>query len=260
MAKTGPKVRTTEKFIEDAKIVHGNVYDYSLVNYTGLDNKVIFICREHGEYTQTPHQHLRGRHCPLCANKNNALSRALSQEEYIARAIEVHGTKYDYSKVVYTGGQHKITIICPIHGEFKQKPENHTNAKQGCLKCYHDSRKGKGGGGYALEYFGRHPEKRVVPGTLYIARMQHKNDDFIKVGITATGGVKERFYYKAMHGTVITPLFEISLKLYDAFQKEQELLEKLAPYRYFPNRKFAGYTECFKNNDQVMTLVKEFLG
>ena len=153
-----------------------------------------------------------------------------------------------------------MPIVCRKHGVFYQHAENHINLEQGCLKCYHDSRKGKGGGGYALEYFQIHPEKREVPGTLYVARMQHKNDDFLKIGITAKAGVIERFYYKAMHGTIITPLYEHKTTLFEAFSKEQEILKSLKPERYFPNRRFSGYTECFKINPSTISTLNEYFG
>lgn len=257
---------TKELFIERSNEIHDNKYDYSNAEYVNNHTPLTVICPEHGIFSVRPKTHLGAykQGCPECGigimnYKNKVMRSRKTHDQFLAEAKAIHGDKYDYSQCVYTSGKTKMPIICRIHGVFRQHAENHINLEQGCLKCYHDSRKGKGGGGYALDYFEIHPEKRDVPGTLYIARMQHKNDDFLKVGITQKGGVKERFYYKAMHGTVITPLYEISLNLFEAFQREQELLNALAPYRYFPNRKFAGYTECFKNNDTVLTLVKNFL-
>lgn len=58
------------KFIDQAKIVHGNIYDYSKVEYgpNGHNHKVILICNKHGEFLQTPHAHLMGQGCPICKN------------------------------------------------------------------------------------------------------------------------------------------------------------------------------------------------
>lgn len=65
------KLKTTEQFIEEARIVHGDIYDYSLVNYTGKDNKVKIICKKHGIFLQTPHQHVTSKHgCPKCKLKH----------------------------------------------------------------------------------------------------------------------------------------------------------------------------------------------
>lgn len=57
---------TTEEFIEKAKHVHGNKYDYSKVNYTLSQNNVTIICPEHGEFTQIARNHLSGQGCPKC--------------------------------------------------------------------------------------------------------------------------------------------------------------------------------------------------
>lgn len=269
MYKTGffmSRRNTVEDFIAKSRAIHGIKYDYSKVVYINNHTSITLICPDHGEFSLTPKPHL-GKYrqgCPICGIgimnlKAKAERSRKTHDQFIAEAKAIHGDKYDYSQCNYVSGKVKMPIICKIHGVFHQHAENHLNLKQGCMKCYHDSRKGKGGGGYAYEYFEIHPEKRDVPGTLYVARMQHGNDDFIKVGITQKGGAKERFYYKAMHGTVITPIHEIQTTLYDAFQREQELLQLLGEYRYFPNRKFAGYTECFKNKVEVLDLIQNYL-
>ena len=60
--------------------------------------------------------------------------RRVSKEEFIRRAREKHGDKYDYSQVEYVGTETKVTIVCPIHGPFQQTPKNHMNGK-GCPEC-----------------------------------------------------------------------------------------------------------------------------
>jgi Zn finger protein HypA/HybF involved in hydrogenase expression len=61
----------------------------------------------------------------------------LTTEEYIKKAREVHGNRYDYSKVKYVDSQTKVTIICPMHGEFSQSPTSHLQGS-GCPKCGND--------------------------------------------------------------------------------------------------------------------------
>lgn len=56
----------TFKFIEEASIVHGNRYDYSKSIYNGHDRKLIITCKIHGDFMQTPHNHLNGHGCPKC--------------------------------------------------------------------------------------------------------------------------------------------------------------------------------------------------
>lgn len=58
----------------------------------------------------------------------------LTQEQFIEKAIKIHGNKFDYSKVVYNNAKTKVCIICPVHGEFWQLPDNHLN-NQGCPIC-----------------------------------------------------------------------------------------------------------------------------
>ena len=121
---------STEEFIKRANEIHKEKYDYSKVDYLGADTKVCIICPEHGEFWQTPHQHLNRNGCPKCA-KNHTIT----QEEFIKRANEIHKEKYDYSKVDYLGADTKVCIICPEHGEFWQTPHNHISGKQGCPEC-----------------------------------------------------------------------------------------------------------------------------
>ena len=64
------KKRTKEGFIQDAKNIHGDKYDYSLVEYKGVDYKVDIVCSVHNEkpFPITPYKHLLGQGCPSCAN------------------------------------------------------------------------------------------------------------------------------------------------------------------------------------------------
>lgn len=117
------------KFIEKAKNIHGDKYDYSKVNYINSEIKVCIICREHGEFYQTPSKHLIGQGCSICANNVK-----YTNEIIIERAKEIHGDKYDYSKVEYINAFKKVCIICPKHGEFWQKPNDHL-FNHGCPKC-----------------------------------------------------------------------------------------------------------------------------
>lgn len=124
---------TTEQFIEKAKKVHGDKYSYNKVEYIDSKTKVCIICPEHGEFWQTPSQHLQGRGCKDCAKKKMG-PRKITQEEYLFRARQVHGDKYDYSKVVYTGIKNKINIICSKHGKFEQIAQVHLQGC-GCPRC-----------------------------------------------------------------------------------------------------------------------------
>ena len=133
------KSMSTEQFIEKARKTHGDKYDYSKAVYTKGKEKVTIICPEHGEFDQYANNHLKGVDCPDCAhiaryaNSRIGVGR-LSQEEFLKRCHAAHGDTYDYSKSVYTGKENKVTIICPVHGEFEQTAVNHWNGK-GCYQC-----------------------------------------------------------------------------------------------------------------------------
>ena len=125
------KKLTTEEFVEKAKDKYGNWFDYSKVNYKGAHIKVCIICPEHGEFWQTPNNHLIGKGgCIKCQYKNQTNT----QEYIINKFRQKHGDYYNYSKVVYKHSHEKVCIICPEHGEFWQTPHNHIKG-YGCPKC-----------------------------------------------------------------------------------------------------------------------------
>jgi len=66
------KKLTTEQFIERARKIHGDKYDYSKVEYNGNHTKVCIICSLHGEFWQTPAIHLKGCECPKCIIEKNS--------------------------------------------------------------------------------------------------------------------------------------------------------------------------------------------
>ena len=125
------KKLTTEEFIRRAKEIHGDKYDYSKVEYVNCETKVCIICPEHGEFRIRPTKHLSGKGCQQCVHR----SYKYTTSEFIEKAREFHGDKYDYSKVKYVNQSTKVCIICPEHGEFWQFPNNHLNGFGVCPKC-----------------------------------------------------------------------------------------------------------------------------
>ena len=126
---------TTEKIIEKFKSIHGDKYDYSKVDFVKTTTKVCIICPEHGEFWQEPHAHLKGQGCPKCGVNKRSKSKTTTNENFIKKAKEIHGDKYDYSKTNYINNKTKIVIICPIHGEIEITPNAHISEKRGCPKC-----------------------------------------------------------------------------------------------------------------------------
>ena len=130
----GTYVPTTEEWIVSARKAHGDKYDYSKVEYVSAISKVCIICPEHGEFWQNSSNHLQGHGCPKCSADNTRERLTLTKEEFIEKANEVHGNKYDYHKVEYVNAKTKVTIICSEHGEFEQAPSQHLSGN-GCPKC-----------------------------------------------------------------------------------------------------------------------------
>ena len=124
-------ITNTQTFIEKAKEIHGNKYDYSKVVYEKSTQKVCIICPEHGEFWQTPHNHITNKSgCPKCHKKHNRYN-TLS---FIEASKKIHNDKYDYSLVEYKNGTTKISIVCPKHGIFYQQPQKHLQGR-GCPFC-----------------------------------------------------------------------------------------------------------------------------
>lgn len=120
-----------EKFINNAISVHGDRYDYSKVEYVNAQTPVTIICPDHGEFEQKPtvHYNLKGG-CPAC--NGGKLS---NKENFIKKSRQVHGDRYDYSRVNYVNNVTKVEIICPEHGSFWQLPKTHKRGR-GCHKCH----------------------------------------------------------------------------------------------------------------------------
>jgi len=131
------KKATLEEFIQKAYKIHGNKYDYSKVVYINSWTKITIICPIHGEFEQTPSSHIQGTGCPSCGLIKTLKITRHTLEEFIQKAIQIHGIFYDYSNFIYFNNWTRGIIICPIHGEFEQTPSNHLNSK-GCPKCGYD--------------------------------------------------------------------------------------------------------------------------
>ena len=114
------KLGKKETFIGKAKLIHGNKYDYSLVEYFKAINKVKIICSDHGIFEQSPNNHLSNHGCGKCCDNIKSTT-----DEFIKKAILVHNEKYIYSLVNYNGNKEYIQIMCKEHGLFKQKPSDH---------------------------------------------------------------------------------------------------------------------------------------
>ena len=179
-------------------------------------------CPVHGDFSVRANQHLAGQICMKCdiANKTKSV------EEYLLEAAAIHNDKYDYSLVNYTTNKEQIRILCPIHGEFKQRASDHL-AGAGCPSC--------------AEY-GFQPNK---PAYLYYLKITtDTNQVLYKIGIT-NRTVNERFNL-----TDLSKIEIVKQKLYengqDALAWENKLKRKYKEYQYQgPDILSSGNTELF---------------
>lgn len=123
--------KTTAEFIDEAKNIHGDKYDYSLAQYHNAKTKVKIICPVHGVFEQQPDKHINGKSgCGKCHLENSRMD----HDDFIKQVNIIHNNKYDYSQTKYVTSRTEIKIICPTHGEFKTKPNWHLNGR-GCPIC-----------------------------------------------------------------------------------------------------------------------------
>ena len=121
------------KFIQKAKEIHGNKYDY-IGDYVNRKMKIEISCPIHGIFNQTPANHIQHKQgCPQCGFISTASKKTLDKDEFISKAKEIHGNKYDYVGL-YVKSINKIEIKCNKHGSFFQSPNNHLGGK-GCPHC-----------------------------------------------------------------------------------------------------------------------------
>ena len=136
-----------------AEKIHNNLYDYSLVDYVKLKEKVIILCPFHGEFKQTMNNHIDLKQgCPKCApakisrvkreparsakaGRAISLAQRFTKDQFVERAQKIHGEKYNYDSVQYETTMVKVNIACSTHGSFFQTPGHHL-AGQGCPKCF----------------------------------------------------------------------------------------------------------------------------
>lgn len=114
-----------KEFLDRAVAKHGDKYIYHEPEWTG-DARTVIECRKHGKFSQFWYNHTIGDGCQDCGK--------LSLEDFLERAKAVHGSTYDYSKVVFTSASAKVTIICRKHGEFEVVPYSHYKGAN-CAKC-----------------------------------------------------------------------------------------------------------------------------
>jgi len=227
----------TEAFISRAVSKHGSQYDYSNVHYVNNRTKIEIICPNHGSFFQTPNNHLTGNGCNACGYIESSNANRSSTDEFISKAIQVHGDVYDYSNVEYIATHTLVEILCRKHGSFTQKPNTHLNG-HGCHRCNNI-------GGYNYNKLTTDPELVGVDGWLYLMKLCNADENFHKVGITRH--IESRMT-NMVSGYDKILVRSVPLKLLHAFILEQNILRTHTTFT--PQKLFAGHTECLNLSDQ----------
>lgn len=134
--RLSPEVCTdpVEYYKYQVRGLHGDTYDLSPTVYSSADGDVEAICSKHGKFTIQAKYFKSRRGCQLCGYESAGRSAALTTQEFIDKATDIHGDKYDYRKVEYVRATDPVSIVCTKHGEFSQVPYNHLAGK-GCVEC-----------------------------------------------------------------------------------------------------------------------------
>ena len=160
-----PRIKyNQEMFIKECLSKFPNI-NYSKTKYSKMTNKCIFSCSEHGEFEQRAETHLKSKFgCPKCAKE----IKRFTNEDFIKKAKNIHGNKYDYSATEYFGTAKKIKINCKKHGVFEQTPGNHIFLKQGCPKCANERWLEKNKNEFALKAEKVNPDKYDYSKVAYV--------------------------------------------------------------------------------------------
>lgn len=236
-------------FIKEASVLHNNKYDYTLTeDFNNSHEKVTIICPEHGEFKQAVYAHRNGKGCKKCSYEERGLKKRVTKKEFIKKCSVIHNNKYNYEKTVFEKTNDIINIICPHHGEFKQKAKDHYYS--GCSLC------GKIYSSYTFEKDDNFVDiAKELNSGVYLLKFK----DFYKIGIT-----------KEIRGRInlITSRLNLDYKpktiiykktnLFDAVNIESQLHSKYSDYHYIYPTFFEGQTECF-TTDLPIEEIKEYL-
>jgi hypothetical protein len=211
------KVKTTKSlntFIEQANKKHNRFYSYNLSKYVNTDTKLTITCPIHGNFKQSPANHLKGQGCPKCGKLKLTTSRTKSLNKFIQESNVIHKNKYCYKNSVYKNTETKIVINCKIHGKFKQEPKSHIKGS-GCPSC------AKYGFSPNLEYY-----------LYYIKIKNNYNSYFYKIGITKHKNILDRFTPKDKKRVQQILFIKHFKNGEEALKQEQKILKKFNKYLF----------------------------
>jgi hypothetical protein len=240
------KKLTKETFISKANTIHSYYYDYSKVDYTNNKVKVIIVCPVHGDFEQTPHNHLNGSKCPICSKNKRGFDKRKTHEKFLIEAKEVHENKYQY-KSDYVDANTKIIINCPTHGDFEQTPKAHITLKQGCPICHYENVKNNAPSWKKENWVNHGNNSKLFDGfKLYVIKCYNDTESFYKIGRTYTK--LYRRFSQIPYNVEVVKIINSTNGGY-IFDLEKRLKNKYKQFKYIPSINFGGKHECFKPLD-----------
>jgi hypothetical protein len=280
--KCSPKLYTQDQFVELARAIHGQTYDYGMTVYKNSQTHIKITCRTHGTFEQKPNKHLQGRGCPTCGRN------ILSNDEFVSKVTTLHQNRYSYECCQYNGYDNYIIITCRVHGNFKQVAGTHLKG-MGCKKCAVDAQKSdteafiksatqihgvrydyskttyttsKASVAIVCSIHGLFFQTacihlsgsgcsqcvhRVFPSMcafIYVLKMQNEEEAFYKVGITKhKDGRFPKYKFRGYH---IQKIASYKTTWDRAKELEKKILAAMTPHT--PRVLFTGSTECITTN------------
>jgi len=196
-----------EDLIARLKASLGEQHDYSKVDYIGRNNRITVICPTHGEFSGLPQVLIKNQGCPKC--------NAYTKEDFLKKALLIHGNQYNYSKTVYISSKIKLEINCPRHGFFEQDSKNHLEGK-GCPTC----------GVEKNILANRDPEDYCL---LYYLKLEYKGHYFWKIGIT-TRDVESRYHLLHRDKVTIVETQLLETTIGNAINAENNFIREYKEY------------------------------
>lgn len=221
---------TQDEMLNKFKLTHGDKYNYDKFIYYTAKDKSIVTCEKHGDFLVTPASHIRGTGCAKCAKNSKDTT-----ESFIAKAVLKHGNKFNYDNVHYINCHNKVEIHCnQCNKSFMQTPTGHLSGRFGCTECS-NMFVGFKRGAFIEKY-------KNQDCTLYVVVGKDGCTDFLKIGITGMS-TEKRLSIKVPYKFNI--LEEIINEAGFIWNLEKHLHKVFKQYKYEPNIKFGGSTECF---------------
>lgn len=237
------------EFVEKANLVHNNIYSYDNCVYVNSRIKVTVTCQVHGDFSVLPGNHINKKSgCPKCSAIQRGLARRLTTEEFIKKAKQMHGNRYNYSGTKVMLSCKKVSIICEQHGEFTVLPFDHLYG----VNCPDCSRNGCG------------KINKKSKSTIYYIKILPANK--YKIGITGSS-VKRRFK-SGKNGQQIEVLYSVEVDTGAlAYRVEQQILKEHYSYLTQDHTKYlyTGNTELFDEDifggdyDKINAYIKRIM-